>query len=226
MDRKAPDKMPATPLFKELDRLDLEKLKACLRAHEEHFGKDELVLHAGSFTGSLGIVLEGSVTIESNDIWGTRTILGYADAGEVFAEAYALLPKEPMLVDVRAHEKCRILFLQIALLGRFLEAQEPWAVKLASRLLLSAARKNLMLSRRSFLIASKSIREKVMAYLNAEAIKHGADTFEIPFNRQQLADYLNVERTALSKELSRMRADGYISYRKNRFTILAKDSVR
>ena len=171
-------------------------------------------------------MLAGSVTIESNDAWGTRTILGFAGKGEAFAETYALLPKEPLLVDVRSHESCCILFIRISLLAHYAEAQKLWATQLSQNLLMNAAKKNLMLSRRSFLIASKSVREKVMAYLNAESIMHKANMFEIPFNRQQLADYLNVERTALSKELSRMQADGYISYRKNRFTILAKESVR
>lgn len=214
------------PLFQGIDAPGLEEMAEALRMHEERYCKDELILKAGTFTQSLGIVLAGSVTIESNDVWGTRTILGFAGPGEAFAETYAILPKEPLLVDVRSHESCRILFIRISLLAHYAEAQKHWATQLSQNLLMNAAKKNLMLSRRSFLIASKSVREKVMAYLNAESIKHKANTFEIPFNRQQLADYLNVERTALSKELSRMQAEGYISYRKNRFTILAKESVR
>lgn len=214
------------PLFQGIDAPGLEEMAEALRMHEERYCKDELILKAGTFTQSLGIVLAGSATIESNDVWGTRTILGFAGPGEAFAETYALLPKEPLLVDVRAHEGCRILFIRISLLAAYAAPQKPWASELSQNLLMNAARKNLMLSRRSFLIALKSVREKVMAYLNAESIKHKASTFEIPFNRQQLADYLNVERTALSKELSRMQAEGYISYRKNRFTILAKESVR
>lgn len=214
------------PLFRGISTQALEEMAEALRMHEERYRKDELILRAGTLTQSLGIVLAGSVTIESNDAWGTRTILGFAGKGEAFAETYALLPKEPLLVDVRSHESCCILFIRISLLAHYAEAQKLWATQLSQNLLMNAAKKNLMLSRRSFLIASKSVREKVMAYLNAESIKHKANMFEIPFNRQQLADYLNVERTALSKELSRMQADGYISYRKNRFTILAKESVR
>lgn len=214
------------PLFRGISIQALEEMAEALRMHEERYRKDELILRAGTLTQSLGIMLAGSVTIESNDAWGTRTILGFAGKGEAFAETYALLPKEPLLVDVRSHESRCILFIRISLLAHYAEAQKLWATQLSQNLLMNAAKKNLMLSRRSFLIASKSVREKVMAYLNAESIKHKANMFEIPFNRQQLADYLNVERTALSKELSRMQADGYISYRKNRFTILAKESVR
>lgn len=214
------------PLFRGISAQALEEMAEALRMHEERYRKDELILRAGTLTQSLGIVLAGSVTIESNDAWGTRTILGFAGKGEAFAETYALLPKEPLLVDVRSHESCCILFIRISLLAHYAEAQKLWATQLSQNLLMNAVKKNLTLSRRSFLIASKSVREKVMAYLNAESIKHKANMFEIPFNRQQLADYLNVERTALSKELSRMQADGYISYRKNRFTILAKESVR
>ena len=82
------------------------------------------------------------------------------------------------------------------------------------------------LSRRSFFIAPKSIRQRVMAYLNAEAIQHRSRTFDIPFSRQQLADYLNVERTALSKELGKMQKEGYIAFRKSHFTLLADTKDR
>ncbi len=217
MDR---DEISGIPLFQGMEPDAVEEALTKLAGHKERFEKDDLILHAGETTGYLGVVLEGSVTIESNDAWGTRTILGYVAPGQIFAETYALLPKEPLLVDVRANESCRILFLRASRLGQHLALEERWATQLAAKLLANAAKKNLMLSRRSFFIAPKSIRQRVMAYLSAESIQKKSRTFDIPFSRQQLADYLNVERTALSKELGRMQKEGYISFRKSHFTLL------
>ena len=129
-------------------------------------------------------------------------------------------------VDVIAAKDCTIAFFEVSqLLEHDCSAHEITG-KLTENLLRIALHKNLILSNRSFHTAPKTIRGKVMAYLNTMSLQQRSLDVTIPFNRQQLADYLNVERTALSKELSRMQADGYISYRKNRFTILSKPSVR
>ena len=162
------------------------------------------------------MVLSGSVTVESTDVWGNRTILALLNAGEFFAEVYALLG-EVLLVDVRAVEDCRILFLRPDSIEKNFN---PWAVKLFRNLLTISARKNLTLSGRSFHTAPKTVRGRVMAYLNTMSLQTGSRIFSIPFNRQQMADYLNLDRTALSKELGKMREEGLIAFRKNRFEIL------
>ena len=164
----------------------------------------------------MGMVLSGSVTVESTDVWGNRTILARLNAGEFFAEVYALLG-EVLLVDVRAVEDCRILFLTLSGMERHSEA---WAVKLFRNLLTISVRKNLALSGRSFHTAPKTVRGRVMAYLNTMSLQSHSRTFSILFDRQQMADYLNLDRTALSKELSKMRDEGLIAFRKNRFEIL------
>ena len=174
-------------------------------------------MDAGTGTRQMGLVLSGSVTIESNDMWGNRTILSHVGVGQCFAETYALLPGEPMLVDVTANEPCRILLLQIqGLPGR----RESWAGKLLANLLMISVQKNLHLSWRSFHTAPKTIRGRVQSYLNAVSLQTGSRTFDVPFDRQQLADYLNVERTALSKELGKMQKEGLLTVRKNRFCLL------
>ena len=91
---------------------------------------------------------------------------------------------------------------------------------IAARLLTLAARKNLALSERIFCTSPKHIRERVSVYLAGQSARAGSRRFRIPYDRQQMADYLGVERTALSKELSKMRADGLIAFRKNEFTLL------
>ena len=141
------------------------------------------------------------------------------EAGQVFAETYALLQSESMLVDAVANDTCRILFLDIRGLLKT-NALEGWQGKLIRNLLIISAQKNYHLSGRSFHTAPKSIRGRVMAYLNTVALQKKKTSFEIPFDRQQLADYLNVERSALSKELGKMQRDGIIKTRKNHFEIV------
>ena len=223
------DFIRTTAFFRGLGDEDLAEALRTLRAAVKTYDRGELILHAGEPTERMGLVLSGSVTIESNDLWGTRTILSHAGPGEFFAETYAMLPGEVLLVDAAANENCRILFLNMTALrgdaavpGAAAPAKKgsgSWRGALIRNLLHISFRKNLILSGRAFHTAPHAVRARVMSYLNTMALRSGSNTFEIPFDRQQMADYLNVERTALSKELGRMRDDGLISFRKNRFTL-------
>ena len=234
------DFIRTTAFFRGLGDEDLAEALRTLRAAVKTYDRGELILHAGEPTERMGLVLSGSVTIESNDLWGTRTILSHAGPGEFFAETYAMLPGEVLLVDAAANENCRILFLNMTALrgdaavpgaavprdAAVPDAASPakkgsgsWRGALIRNLLHISFRKNLILSGRAFHTAPHAVRARVMSYLNTMALRSGSNTFEIPFDRQQMADYLNVERTALSKELGRMRDDGLISFRKNRFTL-------
>ncbi|MBR0107182.1 MAG: Crp/Fnr family transcriptional regulator [Lachnospiraceae bacterium] len=229
------DFIRTTAFFRGLGDEDLAEALRTLRAAVKTYDRGELILHAGEPTERMGLVLSGSVTIESNDLWGTRTILSHAGPGEFFAETYAMLPGEVLLVDAAANEDCRILFLNMTALrgdaavpgaAVLRDAAAPakkgsgsWRGALIRNLLHISFRKNLILSGRAFHTAPHAVRARVMSYLNTMALRSGSNTFEIPFDRQQMADYLNVERTALSKELGRMRDDGLISFRKNRFTL-------
>lgn len=207
-------------LFRGMSEGEIRDALSFLRADERFFQKGAVILHAGSVTSRMGLVMDGSVTIESNDMWGNRTILSHIGKGQFFAESYALLKSEPMLVDVTANEDCRILFLQSALPDVSSQDQQPWAFLLLSNLLMISAQKNLHLTGRSFHISPKTVRGRVMSYLNAVSLRAASPEFDIPFNRQQLADYLNLERTALSKELGRMQREGYFTVRKNHFVLL------
>lgn len=151
------------------------------------------------------------VTVESNDLWGNRTILSLVGEGGFFAETYALLKNEVMLVDAVASEDNEILFLQTGLLNTLNAAKHIWLPKLTSNLLTISAHKNLTLSGRSFHTAPKSARGRIMAYLNTVALQKRSSEFDIPFDRQQMADYLNLDRSALSKELGKMRREGIIA---------------
>ena len=207
-------------LFRGMTETEISNALQVLEAREKNFQKSETLLIAGTITERMGLVLEGSVTIESNDVWGNRTIISHVGKGQVFAETYALLENEPMLVDVTASEDCRILFLRSGRIQSLKSSLEPWILKYVKNLLTISMHKNLILSGRSFHTAPKTIRGRVMAYLNSVSLQKHSREFDIPFDRQQLADYLNLERSALSKELGKMQRDGLISCRKNHFIIL------
>lgn len=206
-------------IFLNLDKKEIEDALAALSAFERKYKKNTTIFHAGTITSCMGIVIYGSVIIESNDMWGNRTILNHVGEGGFFAETYALLENEPMLVDVTTNEECCILFIRLDIIKQLLSSKNSWTPKLAENLLNISARKNLALSSRSFQISPKTIRGRVLAYLNSISLQKGSKKFKIPFDRQQLADYLNLERTALSKELGKMQRDGLISVKRNHFKI-------
>ena len=214
-------------LFRHMSEDETAAALAFLCAEEKTFRKGAYIFHAGTLTDRMGLVLEGSVTIENDDLWGNRTILNNAGKNQFFAETYALLEDEPMMVDVIANESCRLLSFRVgnlhALAG--LAAGAPWAVKLIANILMISAQKNLHLSSRSFHTAPKTIRGRVMAYLNSVSLRRHSSKFDIPFDRQQLADYLNTERTALSKELGKMQRDGLIKVNRNHFEILTEEDA-
>jgi CRP-like cAMP-binding protein len=203
-----------------MDDDELDTALIALGAAEREYAKDEVILHAGSTTDMMGLVLGGSVRIESNDIWGNRTILSHIAPGQVFAETYAIVENAALLVDAVANRDSRVLMLSIGSAGFLRQDSSLWRIKLTANILGISMQKNLMLSRRSFHTSPKSIRGRVMSYLSSVSLQTGSDEFDIPFDRQQLADYLNVERTALSKEIGKMKQDGMLTARKNHFRIL------
>ena len=171
----------------------------------------------------MGVVLAGSVFIENDDIWGNHSILDRAGRGEIFAETYAAIPGQKLMVNVVAAEEARILFLDV---GRILKVCSNSCVfhhTLIENLLKLSAEKNLRLSKRIFHISSKSIRGRLLSYLSYQAMENGKKEFDIPFNRQQLADYLGVDRSAMSNELGKMQKDGLIEVKRNHFRILDVD---
>lgn len=208
-----------TLLFRGMRPEEIAQAQAALHAREKTYKKDEAILLAGTPTAWMGMITRGGATIESTDLWGNRTILSHVGRGQCFAETYAFLTEETVPVDVIASEDSTVLFFKIGSL-QAADGAEAWGRKLIVNLLTISAHKNLALSARSFHTASKHVRGRIMAYLNTVSLQKRAKSFAIPFDRQQLADYLNVERTALSKELGRMRREGLVECRKNQFRLL------
>lgn len=201
--------LPATPLFRGLTSGEVQKALTALDARRQTFQREELLLQAGHCITHMGLVLKGRVHIEHLDVWGSKTLLGQAGEGDLFAETYACLPREALLVNVMAASDGEALFLAT---NRLLHpGSEPWLQQMALNLLQIAARKNLGLARRNLYTAPKTIRGRVMAYFSALAVKNGGLRFTLPFDRQQLADFLGVDRSALSSALSQMQRDGLLT---------------
>lgn len=206
-----------SPLFRGAGESGIGEMLFCLGAEERSYEKEEMIYRAGNTVTSLGVVMHGSVMIVNDDLWGNRSILDRVEPGQIFAETYACVPGEKLLVDVFAAEVTEVLFLNV---GKML-SQCPNScghhTQLIRNLLAISAQKNLQLSRRIFNTSSKSIRGRLLSYLSDQAVKNESERFDIPFNRQQLADYLGVDRSALSAELGKMQREGLLEFRKNHF---------
>ncbi len=211
------DFLTQTQLFRDIPVGELSGLLNCLRAVRRQYEKGAVLCSAGERTASIGLVLSGSVHIESDDVWGNKSILSSVGPGQVFAETYACLPDEPLMVSVTAAEDTAVLFLHAPHMLAPCTQTCICHAQLIRNLLFVSARKNLELSRRAFHTAPKTIRGRLLSYLSMQAIRTGSDSFSIPFDRQQLADYLGVDRSALSAELGRMRREGLLDFRKNWF---------
>ena len=194
-----------SPIFKDITESEISEMTAAGFLRARKFRKNSFIYHVTDIVHEIGIVASGQVTIEYIDLWGNKAIMSNITPGHVFAETYALTG-EPLMVDAVASETSVILFLDM---NKLMNSQfENTHCK-------DTILNNL--SNRIFCTSPKTIRERLLIYLSNESRKAGSQEFVIPFDRQQLADYLNVDRSALSKELGRMRDEGLITFRKNVF---------
>lgn len=206
-----------TGLFGGIEENDLADMLACLHTREAGYRKGELIFQEGDVIQEAGIVLSGKVHIVQDDFWGNRHIVSVVTAGSIFGEAYACLGNEKLKADVRAETDCRIMFLNLQKTMHVCKNTCPFHQRLVKNILYVMAGKNLNLATKIQHTSRRSIREKVLSYLSEESRKNGSSYFTVPFTRQQMADFLAVDRSALSKELSRMQQDGLIEFERNQF---------
>ncbi|WP_418725974.1 Crp/Fnr family transcriptional regulator [Dysosmobacter sp.] len=217
--------MAVSPLFRGIPSEELNALLDCMGAARRRYRRGELILRRGDLAQRLGLVLSGAVHIVREDFWGNRTIVGLAESGEVFAESYACLGSEPLEVSALAAVETEVLFLDagraVAGCGRGCAAQ----AQLSRNLLALLAGRNLALTRKMGHMARRTTRDKVLSFLSAQALRAGGPAFDIPLDRQQLADYLAVDRSALSAVLSRLRDEGVLEFHKNHFRLLRPEQL-
>lgn len=206
-------------LFSGISEDELTGILSCLDARKEEFPKEAFILRAGDTADSIGIVLSGSVLIVQEDIWENRNILSKAGPGETFAAAYACAPGSKLNMSVTAQTPVTVIFLNVKRILNICPSACTHHSQVIRNLLSELAEKNLQLNEKLTHMRQRTTRAKIMSYLSEEAQRLGTYKFDIPFSRQQLADYLGVERSGLSLELGKMKKDGLLECDKNHFVL-------
>lgn len=212
-------------LFAGIDHADLPGLLSCLGAETLAFKKHAPVFSEGDPARYVGIVLTGSVQIVRDDYYGNRTILAHAAPGELIAESFACAGVAALPVSVLAAEDCTVLRIDCARITRSCSNACGFHNRLILNLLQVMADKNLAFHKKLEITSRRTTREKLLAYLLWQAKAQNAASFTIPFDRQALADYLGVERSAMSAELGKLRKDGIIDFDRSRFTLKTEVTV-
>ena len=209
----------ASRLFSSVSERELEAMLACLRPETKDYPKDAFVLRAGDTAEAVGLVLSGTILMLQEDVWGNRNILSKAGPGQIFAAAYACAPGSVLNVSVLAETPVTVLFLNVGRVLTLCPAACAHHSRIIRNLLGELAGKNLRLGEKLTHMGQRTTRAKIMSYLSAEAQRLGTYELDIPFSRQQLADYLGVERSGLSLELGKMKQDGLLEFHKNHFEL-------
>ncbi|QIB69737.1 Crp/Fnr family transcriptional regulator [Aminipila butyrica] len=208
------------PLFANMTEEELPIMLDCLMVKVRDFSKNEIILMAGDRIDRVGIVVEGSVHIVKEDIMGNRTIIAHIATGQIFGEAFSCASTEKLPVTVMASVNCTIMFIDYNRIINTCSNACLFHHRLLENMLGILARKNIMLNNKIEHMSKRSTRDKVLSYLFEQTQQQERRSFKIPFNRQELADYLCVDRSALSNELSKLREEGILEFNKNEFNLL------
>ena len=208
------------PLFFDVSDDDIITMLGCLKARTDMFDKNYTILSEESPAKYIGIVLSGSVQITQTDYYGNRSILGNLCEGELFAEAFACMQMASMPVSVVANEKSNIMFIDCNHILHTCQNGCPHHQQLIYNLMKVLALKTVMFQQKIEVISKRTTREKLLTYLTTCAKKNNRNSFKIPFNRQELADYLEVDRSGLSAQISKLRKEGVLECRGNYFNLL------
>ena len=207
------------PIFSGIREEELYTLIKCCDGQMAVFEKDQWIFQAGEELGYIMVVLKGRLAIIQEDFWGNRNILAAVGAGHCFAETFACSPGAVLNVSVMAQTNVQVLFLNVKRILTTCPSTCSHHSRMIRNLLSELAEKNLRLNEKITHLGQRSRRAKILSYLSAEAQRHGSAEFDIAFSRQQLADYLSVDRSGLSLELSRMQEEGLLEYRKKHFVL-------
>ncbi len=212
-----------SPLFEGIKETEFSTLISCLAAKVRKYEKNEYVFRNGEHVDSIGLVLIGSVRVMHEDFWGKTMILAHIEKGGVFGEAFSCADVEKLPVSVVAAEPLEVMLINIKRIVNTCGAACSFHTVLIKNMINLLARKNIMLTEKIQHITRRNTREKLLSYLSSQSKSANSHSFSIPFSRQELADYLSVERSAMSSELSKMRNEGILSFDRNRFELLRKE---
>lgn len=214
------DVLMKSPIFAGIAGKDLEKLVACIGGRTLVFDKGSIIQAADEWVEEIGIVLSGSVDTVMEDFWGAQVLLGRFFVGETFGDSYVLAHDEPLPFSViAAADRTQIYLFNYRRAITVCRDACDTHVQLIENLLSISAKKNLRLLRKISHLTNRNIHEKVLAMLSSFAREYGSNTFTLPYTRQELANYLAVDRSALSTELGRLHREGLLTVEKNTFTL-------
>lgn len=215
--------LKSADLFDGINENEILHILECLSAKPEYFQKGEYIFHTGEYISTVALLLDGYVHIQREDYWGNLSILSKIFPGEVFGEAYAVSEDDPMLNSALAVTDCTIVFFDIRHVLTVCTSACRFHTLLIKNLFKIISLKNRKLAQKLGHMSQRTIREKLLSYLSEQSMKTGSPSFDIPFTRQQLADFLSVDRSAMSKELCKMRDEGILMFKKDHFHLTKKD---
>lgn len=210
------------PFFMGLNDVEIMSILHCVNGVKASKAAGSYIFRAGDSTEVMGLVLVGSTLIIQEDLWGHRNILSKCNTGDFFGEPYAATPGAVLNISVVAEEDCEILFLNIKRLLITCPTACDHHQKLIRNLVSVLANKILIFNDKITHVSKRSTRDKLLSYLSAESVKKASLSFDIPFDRQQLADFLCVERAAMSVELSKLQKEGLLKTNRNHFELIVK----
>ena len=208
-----------TKLFAGVGGDEISAMLSCLGARLYNYKKGEYVLRQGEHLSDIIVLVEGDLHIQKDDYWGNRSILGQVAVGEMFGEAYVAPESGALLNDVVATENSTVIFFDVRKIITTCSSGCRFHYMIVQNMFFAISDKNRKLVQKLGHMSKRTTREKLISYLSEESKKQNSSNFTIPFNRQQLADFLSVDRSAMSNELCKMRDEGLIEFDKNYFKL-------
>lgn len=213
------DILKRTKMFSGVKEDEIKLMLDCLNAKARTYKKGEYVFRQGEHIGNICILVEGGLHIQRDDYWGNRSIINRISVGEMFGEAYIAPDSGVILNDVVAADDSTVILFDVNRVISTCSNACRFHSMVMQNLFFAISEKNRALVQKLGHMSQRTTREKLISYLSDEAKKQGTGSFAIPFNRQQLADFLSVDRSAMSNELCKMRDEGLLTFEKNRFTL-------
>lgn len=208
------------PLFDSISERDLSSMLNCLGARVSRYQKNQVIFQEGDHAKYVGIVLSGAAQIVREDYYGNRSIVARVEAAELFGESFACAGVLALPVSVVASEECEIMLIDCQRITVSCTSACSFHNRMIFNLLRVVATKNLIFNQKIEIISRRTTREKLVAFLLAQAKLQGSNSFTIPYDRQALADYLGVDRSAMAAEISKLRKDGVIECERSHFVLL------
>lgn len=212
--------LKATQLFSGVSNEEITAMLNCLQASSHNFKKGEYVCREGEHLEYIMVLVKGKLLVQQDDFWGNRSIVNVIRIGEMFGEAYVAPESGAILNDVVAEEDSTVIFFDVRRILTVCSAACRFHSMVVQNLFYAISEKNRKLVQKIGHMSKRSTRAKLLSYLSEEAKRNNNRHFVIPFNRQQLADFLCVDRSAMSNELCKMRDEGLVKFDKNEFTLL------